>query len=76
MKLAAETIEQPDDDHAVVEENRLMTDHEMATEIKVPISTFRYHVSIGQGPPLMKFGRYKRGLRSTFLKWCHERQSQ
>ena len=74
-----DNVEHQDLDHAPamgMEAERIMSEHEMAEELDVPISTFRYHRSIGHAPPMFRVGRYWRGLRSTFLSWCREQQAQ
>ena len=52
----------------------VMSDRQMAEELGVPLATLRYWWSNNAGPPSFKAGKFRRGLRSSFLQWCAERQ--
>ena len=56
------------------ESDEILTDRMMARELGIPLATLRYWWTIGKGPPSFKAGRYRRGLRSTFMAWCREQQ--
>ena len=53
--------------------DEFMSYADISRETKVPESTVRYWVHMGQGPPSYKLGRHRRFRRSDVEAWLEER---